>query len=93
MESKMKTEMDILPVISKKQIAVGSEQRNLYCPVCGCINTHVEAPYLKVGDNWHGNGELAITPLWSECGSKWEVCIGFHKGDAPIFVRIIEACK
>ena len=89
----MNKELDILPVISKDQIAGGSGQRNLYCPVCGCINTHLEPPYLKVGDKWQGNGELAITPLWSECGSKWEVCIGFHKGDAPIFVRVLKSCK
>lgn len=89
----MKNEIDILPSISKSQDAVGSEQRNLHCPICGCINAHIQAPYLVMGDKWHGNGELAITPLWSECGSKWEVCIGFHKGDAPIFIRVITSCK
>ena len=89
----MKPELDVLPLISSEQNSVGSGQRNLLCPICGCINTHIEAPYLKVGESWHGNDDLAITPLWSECGSKWEVCIGFHKGEAPIFVRINKPCK
>jgi len=87
-------ELDVKPTISEQQIAVGSGQRNLVCPKCGCTNTHVEAPYLVLGDgNWQGNGELAITPLRSECGSKWEICIGFHKGEAPIFVRVKELCE
>lgn len=89
----MKTELDIHPSLSKDMIAVGSGQRNLHCPVCGCINSHVKAPYLMVDEKWHGNGELAVTPLWSECGSEWEVCIGAHKGDAPMFVRVNKSCK
>lgn len=89
----MKEELDILPTISKDRLDGGSDQRNLFCPVCHCINTHVNAPYLLVSSSWHGNGELAVTPLWSECGSEWEVCIGFHKGDAPIFVRVTKSCR
>lgn len=89
----MKTELDILPIVSKDMIAGGSGQRNLHCPVCGCINSHVKPPYFMVDEKWHGNGELSVTPLWSECGSEWEVCIGSHKGDAPIFVRVRKSCK
>jgi len=89
----MKDEKDILPLISKDCLSVGSDQRNLFCPVCGCINAHIKPPYLVIDDDWHGNGELAVTPLWSECGSEWQVCIGSHKGDAPIFVRVTKSCK
>lgn len=89
----MQIEIDILPIVAKNRDAVGSDQRNLYCPVCGCINSHVRSPYFMVDEKWHGNGELAVTPLWSECGSEWQVCIGSHKGDAPIFVRVSKSCK
>jgi hypothetical protein len=89
----MKTELDIRPLISNDQLTVGSGQRNLYCPVCGCINSHIKPPFFMIDEKWQGNGSLAVTPLWSECGSEWEVCIGSHKGDAPIFVRIAKSCK
>jgi hypothetical protein len=89
----MKPELDILNIISKEMIAFDSGQRNLFCPVCGCINAHVKPPYLMVDETWHGNGVLAVTPLWSECGSEWEVCIGSHKGDAPMFIRVNKSCK
>lgn len=49
------------------------------------------------GDNyeakWGGRGDLAVIPMWGECGSQWEVCIGFHKGQSRIFVRVSESCK
>lgn len=89
----MEVEIDILPILSKDKTAGGSGQRNLFCPICGCINSHVKPPYLMVDGKWHGNGELAVTPMWSECGSEWQVCIGSHKGDAPIFVRVSKSCK
>ncbi|MCH4811847.1 hypothetical protein [Vreelandella neptunia] len=89
----MKEELDITTLISKEQIAGGSGQRNLYCPVCKCINSHVKPPFFMVDEKWHGNGVLAVTPMWSECGSEWEVCIGSHKGDAPIFIRVTKYCK
>lgn len=89
----MKDELDISPLISKNQIAGGSGQRNLLCPVCNHFNSHVKPPFFMVDEKWHGNGVLAVTPMWSECGSEWEVCIGSHKGEAPIFVRITKSCK
>ncbi|MEG0052209.1 MAG: hypothetical protein RR068_07125 [Hafnia sp.] len=89
----MRKELDIIPLISTKQIAGGSGQRNLYCPVCACINTHIKPPHLIIDEKWQGNGALAVTPVWSECGSEWEICIGEHKGDAPIFARITKSCK
>ena len=89
----MKAELDILKSISQELIASGSDQRNLKCPICGHPNAHISAPYMILDDDWHGNGELAIIPLSSECGSEWHVCIGSHKGDAPIFVRVNKTCE
>ena len=70
----------------------------MLCPVCGGNYNHFKPPYLKDGgDNyeakWGGRGDLAVIPMWGECGSQWEVCIGFHKGQNPIFVRVSSSCK
>ncbi|MDO8997667.1 MAG: hypothetical protein Q7U77_13665 [Sediminibacterium sp.] len=89
----MKEEFDIKPLISDDRKTVGSAQRDLFCPICKCINSHINPPFLMVDENWHGNGELAVTPIWSECGSEWQICIGSHKGFVPIFVRIIKSCQ
>jgi hypothetical protein len=92
----MKTELDILKIISSEYFG-GSWARILCCPECGHDFSHTEPPYHQVGEEYKmfsgRGGELSITPLWSECGSKWQVCIGFHKGQAPIFVRMIKSCK
>lgn len=96
--SDLKKEIDLLPLLSKKKSAAGSEQRILLCPVCGSEYNHIEPPYLKDGgDNyeakWHGRGDLVVVPLWGECGSKWELCVGFHKGNSSVFVRLNKSCK
>lgn len=89
---------DILPLIEKESAGWNFGARNLLCPVCGDSYNHVEPPYLKdAGDNydanWGGRGDLAIIPIWGECGSRWEVCVGFHKGESSIFVRINNSCE
>ena len=89
---------NILEAIDHEDPGWGDESRLLKCPVCAFDYTHVEPPYLKDGgDNyeagWNGRGDLAVVPVWSECGSKWQVCIGFHKGQSAIFTRVIESCK
>lgn len=71
---------------------------HLLCPVCGFDYTHFESPYLKDGGdnyqaNWGGRGDLAVLPMWSECGSKWELCVGFHKGQSSVFTRVTKSCK
>lgn len=92
------TELDLLPHISNERISVGSDQRHLKCPTCGSEYNHPEPPYLKDGNdsydaNWHGRGDLVVIPFSGECGSRWQLCVGFHKGNAPIFVRVIETCS
>lgn len=88
----------ILKAISHDDAGWGDESRLLTCPVCSFDYTHVDTPYIKDGaDNykagWNGRGDLAVVPLWSECGSKWQVRIGFHKWQSVIFTRILESCK
>ena len=89
----MKDELDILSIISLSMNAGEGNHRNLHCPTCGGVNSHIDPPYLVVGESWHGTGDLAITQLWSECGSRWEICIGADKGAAPIFIRVIKSCR
>jgi len=83
-------ELDIHKIISKKE---ENGQRRLDCPICMCINGEVESPYLVIDDNWNGYGPLSITPINSHCGSKWEICVGSHKGDVTIFSRVKQSCK
>lgn len=89
--------IDIFTTISQDDAGWGDGARNLTCPVCGQSYNHIEPPYLIDGaDNyqadWGGRGDLAVIPVWGECGSKWEVCIGFHKGESAIFARLKESC-
>ena len=89
---------DILKSIETEEAGWGDDKRWLKCPICDFNYSHIEAPrLLDGGDNylaeWGGRGDLALVPMWSECGSKWEVCIGFHKGQSAIFTRVIESCK
>ncbi|RCW63977.1 hypothetical protein DET61_11618 [Marinobacter nauticus] len=97
-ERNYQAELDVLPLISKEIITVGSEQRNLKCPTCGGEFNHPEPPYLKDGNdayeaNWGGRGDLIVVPMWGECGSRWQLCVGFHKGNAPVFARVIKSCS
>lgn len=90
--------LDILKCIERVDAGWNDGAKNLLCPVCGFNYNHIEPPYLTDGNDdyaagWGGRGDLAVVPMWGECGSKWEVCIGFHKGQSPIFVRVIESCE
>ena len=68
------------------------------CPECGFEYQHFEDPYIKnSNDNyeagWGGRGDLLVVPMWGECGSKWEICLGFHKGQTGAFINLIKSCK
>jgi len=72
--------------------------QDIQCPECGFHCQHCETPKVIEGhDNydagWGGRGDLIVIPVWGECGSKWEICFGFHKGITSTFVRIVESCK
>lgn len=98
MMSSRSTVLDILPVISKHDAGWSDGKRNLLCPVCRGTYNRIEAPEMQNGRddyaaNWDGRGDLIIVPLSGECGSKWELCLGFHKGETAIFARVIAACR
>jgi hypothetical protein len=77
----------------------GDIPRALKCPVCGDTYQHigkeVGPPQLMDGENayaadWWGKGDLIVIPVAGECGHKWEICFGFHKGDTAVFARTLD---
>jgi len=71
---------------------------DLKCPECGHNNQHLLQPHFVSGNDnyeagWNGRGDLVIVPIESECGSNWEICLGFHKGTTSSFVRLGRSCK
>jgi hypothetical protein len=71
---------------------------SVVCPECGESFVHFEQPHIiksgnKHGVAWQGKGDLLVVPLWSECGSFFEICFGFHKGNTFSFVNILKTCK
>jgi len=65
------------------------------CPVCGFDYSH-QAGEITIlsSDNyraWAGRGEVIVIPFEGECGHKWKLCIGYHKGQNYIFNEVEEA--
>jgi hypothetical protein len=82
--------------------AVGDDSGMSYgltvvCPICGSNYQHSNDPFTVDGQDsykaWCGRGDLIVIPFWGECGSSWELCIGFHKGDSVAFVNILALCE
>ncbi len=76
----------------------GEEIASICCPRCGSPNQHVKEPIRQLSGRdeyqagWMGRGNLVTVPFWGECGSAWELCLGFHKGQTGIFARMISEC-
>lgn len=68
----------------------------LICPICGFGYNHPGTPRAISGDDnydaWSGRGDLTAIPFSGECGSQWELCLGFHKGHTACFVRVRKSC-
>lgn len=64
----------------------------LRCPVCTYNYQHANEPHRVAEDDyqsgWSGRGDLLIVPIEGECGHKWEICFGFHKGQTILFARL-----
>jgi hypothetical protein len=69
----------------------------LVCPVCSFGYNHIGEPRVVSGNDaysaWLGRGDLLVIPFKAECGSEWEICFGFHKGQTSAFVRIRKSCS
>jgi len=75
-----------------------SDASTLICPECGDICNHLGQPKTIIGNDkyaagWGGRGDLIVIPIEGECGSNWQICLGFHKGSIAAFTRTIKSCK
>jgi hypothetical protein len=66
-------------------------ERRLVCPVCSFDYVHFELPYVVDHDN-HSD-QLIIIPMWSECGSEFEIRFRFHEGQTETFVSLLKSCN
>lgn len=72
--------------------------QSLGCPKCRCNRVSAHGARTKKGNDnydaqgggWSGRGNLLAIRMSCEEGHNWDICIGFHKGDSAIFVRIGE---
>ena len=65
------------------------------CPVCGEHYLHFDDPKVIDGKDdykakWVGRGDKLVIPMWCEQGHKFELCIGFHKGQLFPFLDNME---
>lgn len=71
--------------------------RWLACPCCGFHCNHIGEARRVSGhdgyDAWEGRGDLQVTEMEGECGSRWLLCLGFHKGSTCIFTRVTAPCQ
>jgi hypothetical protein len=67
------------------------------CPFCGCENCHVEnIEHDRSYDNykaWAGRGDLYLICFYGECGSKWKLGFGEHKGTVCSGIIVINDCR
>jgi hypothetical protein len=74
----------------------GNLYSTLVCPVCSFDYNHIGKPRRVQGGDaylaWAGRGDLLVIPFSGECGSEWELCFGFHKGQSSGFVRVSKSC-
>ena len=90
--------MSIDKVIKEPRLSswTGNLYSNLLCPVCGFHCNHIGEPRTVGGKDdyeaWAGRGDLLVIPFSGECGSEWEICFGFHKGESSAFVRVRKSC-
>ena len=71
----------------------------LNCPICASSGSsigpidyqHFDKPEYNDGLDhykaWIGRGDLIRIPFWGECGHRWFLCVGFHKGQSFVFVE------
>lgn len=80
--------------VAERQI---SSTQIIVCPVCGFDYNHLRPPQSLSGwessENvsappaycWSGRGDGLVVPIEGECGHRWAICLGFHKGQSFMF--------
>ncbi len=90
------TYLPVEQVISPEQN--WDDLQTVKCPTCTFTNNRVVATRTVPGHDgykasWPGRGDLTVVELAGECGSQWELCLGFHKGQTGVFVRVVRSCS
>lgn len=63
------------------------------CPVCKFDYSHISQIEENKSDHykaWAGRGDCIVIPFEGECGHRWNICIGYHKGQNYAFVDIVQ---
>jgi len=67
------------------------------CPCCGFDHTHPVGTFQRDGQDdykafWGGRGSASGVVMVGECGSRFEIGIGNHKGQSYTFCRVYVDC-
>ena len=58
------------------------------CPICRYDYVHMSDPITLSSDSytaWHGRGDAIKIPFDGECGHRFALCFGYHKGQVFAF--------
>ena len=97
----MKAPPNIKPLDAVLRMTQWSGREELYsmlvCPDCNFEYNQIGEPRIVSGNDdyaaWLGRGDFLVIPFDGECGSQWEMCFGFHKGQTDVFVRVRKSCS
>ena len=88
--------IDIKSVVSTGNVDYGAGVLTAICPVCKSTYNHLRPLSTVEGSNRetesHRRADSGVISLWGECGSQWEICTEFHKGQTMIFARLLKSC-
>lgn len=56
----------------------------MVCPICACQYVH-QRGRPRLSDQWCGRGTSCCIPFAGECGHRWLVHFGYHKGETFVF--------
>lgn len=88
--------INIKSVVSTGNVDYGAGILTAICPVCGYTYNHL-TPISSAGGSKsesenHKLANVGVISLWGECGSQWEICAEFHKGQTMIFAKVVKSC-
>ena len=52
------------------------------CPICRDCYVHIGRVEIRCEEytSWDGRGDAVHIPFWGECGHRWVLVVGHHKG-------------
>lgn len=56
--------------------------RVVICPFCHHENAHTGNPYIE---RWQGRQDAVAVPIEGECGHRWTIAFGEHKGNVYMY--------